>query len=415
MEASGSGSLFIYKLVKNSTFALRKLEIMEFIAETIADLSPSLTLSITSQAKQMREEGIDVCNLGAGEPDFDTPQHIKNAAIDALQDGQTKYTPVSGIKALRMGIAKKFKDENQIDYAPEEIVVNCGAKHSCFNAIMACCDAGDEVIIPSPYWTSYPEMVNAVGAKPVFVETKQENNWKITPEEFDNSMTGSTKMIIINSPNNPTGAVYSKEELAAIGEVAASEDILILSDEIYEKLVYGEAEHVSMASISEEIKRLTITINGFSKAYSMTGWRLGYTAANKEIAEAIDTIQSHSTSNPTTFAQYGAIAALSSDQSEISDMVEEYDIRRQYVLGRLNSIANVSTIEPAGAFYFLINIDKTGIKSVNFAEKLLSRMQVATVPGIAFGNDQSIRISYATSLPVIKEGLDRLEEFCRAH
>ena len=329
MEASGSGSLFIYKLVKNSTFALRKPEILEFIAETIADLSPSLTLSITSQAKQMREEGIDVCNLGAGEPDFDTPQHIKNAAIDALQDGQTKYTPVSGIKALRMGIAKKFKDENQIDYAPEEIVVNCGAKHSCFNAIMACCDAGDEVIIPSPYWTSYPEMVNAVGAKPVFVETKQENNWKITPEEFDNSMTGSTKMIIINSPNNPTGAVYSKEELAAIGEVAASEDILILSDEIYEKLVYGEAEHVSMASISEEIKRLTITINGFSKAYSMTGWRLGYTAANKEIAEAIDTIQSHSTSNPTTFAQYGAIAALSSDQSEISDMVEEYDIRRQ--------------------------------------------------------------------------------------
>ncbi len=388
---------------------------MEFIAETIADLSPSLTLSITSQAKQMREEGIDVCNLGAGEPDFDTPQHIKSAAIDALQDGQTKYTAVAGLLALRKGLAKKLSEENQLNYEPNEIVVNCGAKHSCFNAIMACCDAGDEVIIPAPYWTSYPEMVRAVGAEPVFVETKQENNWKMTAEEFDNAMTGSTKMIIINSPNNPTGAVYTKEELAAIGEVAASEDILILSDEIYEKLIYGESEHVSIGSISDEIQKLTITVNGFSKAYSMTGWRLGYTAATKEIADAIDTIQSHSTSNPTTFAQYGAIAALTGDQSEITDMVEEYNIRRQYVLGRLNSIANVSTIEPDGAFYFLINIEKTGIKSVNFAEKLLSRMQVAAVPGIAFGNDHSIRISYATSLPIIKEGLDRLEEFCKAH
>ena len=280
---------------------------------------------------------------------------------------------------------------------------------------MACCDAGDEVIIPAPYWTSYPEMVRAVGAEPVFVETKQENNWKITAQEFDDAMTGSTKMIIINSPNNPTGAVYTREELAAIGEVAASEDILILSDEIYEKLIYGESEHVSIGSISDEIRNLTITINGFSKAYSMTGWRLGYTATTKEIADAIDTIQSHSTSNPTTFAQFGAIAALTGDQSEITDMVEEYNIRRQYVLGRLNSIANISTIEPDGAFYFLINIEKTGIKSVNFAEKLLSRMQVATVPGVAFGNDHSIRISYAASLPIIKEGLDRLEEFCKAH
>ena len=388
---------------------------MEFIAETIADLTPSLTLSITSQAKQMREEGIDVCNLGAGEPDFDTPQHIKSAAIDALQDGQTKYTAVAGLLALRKGLSKKLREENQLNYESNEIVVNCGAKHSCFNAIMACCDAGDEVIIPAPYWTSYPEMVRAVGAEPVFVETKQENNWKITAQEFDDAMTGSTKMIIINSPNNPTGAVYTRDELAAIGEVAASEDILILSDEIYEKLIYGESEHVSIGSISDEISKLTITINGFSKAYSMTGWRLGYTAATKEIADAIDTIQSHSTSNPTTFAQYGAIAALTGDQSEIADMVEEYNVRRQYVLGRLNSIANVSTIESDGAFYFLINIEKTGIKSVNFAEKLLSRMQVATVPGVAFGNDHSIRISYAASLPIIKEGLDRLEEFCKAH
>ncbi|MFP6874784.1 MAG: pyridoxal phosphate-dependent aminotransferase [Verrucomicrobiales bacterium] len=388
---------------------------MEFVAETIADLSPSLTLSITSQAKAMREEGIDVCSFGAGEPDFDTPQHIKDAAIEALQDGQTKYTAVAGVAALRKGIAKKLREENHINYEPEQIVVNCGAKHSCFNAIISCCDAGDEVIIPSPYWTSYPEMVRTVGAEPIFVETKQENGWKMTAEEFDNAMSGSTKMVIVNSPNNPTGAVYTREELTAIGEVAASEDILILSDEIYEKITYGDTEHHSIGSLSDEIRNLTITINGFSKAYSMTGWRLGYTAAPKEIADAIDTIQSHSTSNPTTFAQYGAIAALAGEQSEITDMVAEYDIRRQYMLNRIQAIGNVSTIEPNGAFYFLVNIEKTGIKSVNFAEKLLSRMQVATVPGIAFGHDHSIRFSYATSLPIIKEGLDRFEEFCKAH
>ena len=388
---------------------------MTLISDRLSRFKPSLTVKISQIAREMTISGEKVISLSSGEPDFDTPKHIKDQAIKAINDGFTKYTQVDGIPELKKSIKTKFESENDLKYDLDQITVGVGGKHVIYNLFMSTLNKNDEVIIPSPYWTSYPEMVNAVGAKPVFVETKQENNWKITPEEFDNSMTGSTKMIIINSPNNPTGAVYTKEELAAIGEVAASEDILILSDEIYEKLVYGEAEHVSMASISEEIKRLTITINGFSKAYSMTGWRLGYTAANKEIAQAIDTIQSHSTSNPTTFAQYGAIAALSSDQSEISDMVEEYDIRRQYVLGRLNSIANVSTIEPEGAFYFLINIDKTGIKSVNFAEKLLSRMQVATVPGIAFGNDHSIRISYATSLPVIKEGLDRLEEFCRAH
>ncbi len=389
---------------------------MEFVAETIADLSPSATLSITSQAKQMREEGIDVCSFGAGEPDLDTPQHIKNAAIEALNGGETKYTPSSGLMPLRRLIAKKLAEENGLSYEPEQVSVNCGAKHSCFNAIMACCDAGDEVVIPAPYWTSYPEMVRAVGAEPVFVETKQENGWKMTAEEFDNAMSGSTKMVIINSPNNPTGAVYTKEELAAIGEVAASEDILILSDEIYEKLIYGEgAAHTSIGSLGEDIGKLTITINGFSKAYAMTGWRLGYTAAPPEIAKAIDTIQSHSTSNPCSFAQYGGIAALTGDQSEIEDMVAEYDIRRQYMLGRLNAIANVSTVVPQGAFYFLVNIEKTGIKSVNFAEKLLSRMQVATIPGSAFGHDYSVRLSYATSLPIIKEGLDRFEEFCRAH
>ncbi len=363
----------------------------------------------------MREQGLDVVSFGAGEPDFDTPQHIKDAAINALQEGKTKYTSVNGIPELRKAIANKLKTENGLDYSPSEISVNCGAKHSCYNAILACVDPDDEVIIPAPYWTSYPEMVRLVGAEPYVVETKKENNWKLTPDEFEKAIGGSTRMLILNSPNNPTGSVYSKEELEALVEVAASEDILILSDEIYEKLIYNEKKHVSTASVSEEARRLTITINGFSKAYSMTGWRLGYTAAPAEIAEAIDTLQSHTTSNATTFAQYGALAALQGDQGFVQEMVEEYDMRRQYMMSRLLKIRNIDVIEPEGAFYFLVDTTKMGLSSVNLAEKLLSRYHVAAVPGRAFGHDHSIRFSYATSLEVIKKGLDRFEEFCHAH
>ncbi len=388
---------------------------MELIAPRIAEIPPSLTLSITSQAKAMKEEGKDVCSFGAGEPDYDTPDHIKEAAIEALNDGHTKYTPSSGLLELREAIAAKFLADNNLEYDSSQIIVNCGAKHSCFNAILATCGPGDEVIIPAPYWLSYPEMVRMVGADPVIIETKESDGWKLTAEDFENAMSPRTKMIIINSPGNPTGAVYTREELAAIGEVAASEDILILSDEIYEKLVYDEAEHVSIASLSEELKGLTMTVNGFSKCYSMTGWRLGYVAAPEEIAKAIATIQSHSTSNPTSFAQYGGLAALQGDQQFVTDMREEYDMRRQYMLGRLNSINNVSVVEPKGAFYFLVNISKTGISSVNLAEKLLSRYGVAVVPGIAFGDDKTIRFSYACGLDVIKNGLDRFEEFCKGH
>ncbi len=388
---------------------------MDFVAENIQKLSPSMTLSITAQAKKMRDEGIDVCSFGAGEPDFDTPDFIKAAAMKALESGKTKYTPSSGISELREAIAEKLLLENNVEYTPDQVIVNCGAKHSCFNAIMAVCDPGDEVIIPSPYWTSYPEMVRAVGAEPVFIETRFEDGWKLRAEDFDNAMSAKTKMIILNSPNNPTGAVYSKEELEAIGEVAAAEDILILSDEIYEKLVYDEAEHVSIASLSDELKNLTITVNGFSKAYSMTGWRLGYVAAPEPIAKAIDNLQSHTTSNPNSFAQYGALAALKADQSFVEDMREEFNIRRQYMLSRFSKIKNIRTIEPAGAFYFLVDTKPTEIKSVNLAEKLLSRYQVAAVPGIAFGNDYSVRFSYATGLDVIKTGLDRFEEFCLSH
>ena len=388
---------------------------MDFIATNIAELSPSMTLAITSQAKALKKQGVDVLSFGAGEPDFNTPAHITAAAIEALNTGKTRYTESAGLIELREAISAKFLIDNGLQYDPSQISVNCGAKHSCYNAIAAVVNPGDEVIIPAPYWTSYPEMVKMVGGIPVIVETKLENDWKITPEEFEDAMSPMTKMIIINSPGNPTGAVYSRDELKALGEIAAGEDILILSDEIYEKLVYGEEKHVSIASISKEIFDHTITINGFSKAYAMTGWRLGYTAAPKKIADAIDTIQSHTTSNPTSFAQYGAIAALQGDQQIVADMRDEFDVRRQYMLSRLQGIKNLKVMEPKGAFYFLVGIEQIGIKSVNFCEKLLSKGKVAAVPGVAFGAEYTLRFSYATGLDVINAGMDRFEEFCGQH
>ena len=383
------------------------------LAERATILTPSLTLSIDSKAKAMKAEGIDVCSFGAGEPDFDTPEHIKAAAMASLDGGFTKYTPSSGIPELRQAISDKFKADNHIDYKPNQIIVSNGAKHSCYNAILATCQPGDEVIIPAPYWLSYPEMVRLAGAEPVFVPTKEENNWKMTPEEFESAMTPRTKMVIINSPGNPTGSVYSRSELEALVEIAATEDIFILSDEIYEKLTYDGTEHVSVASLSKTAYDLTITINGFSKAYAMTGWRLGYLAAPEPVARAIDAIQSHSTSNPCSFAQKGGLAALKGDQSAVEDMRAEFDLRRQYMVQRLKSIARITVVEPKGAFYALANISKLGLNSTNFAEKLLSKHHVAVVPGIAFGDDRTIRLSYATGLDIIKKGLDRLEEFCK--
>jgi len=388
---------------------------MDFISSNIAELPPSQTLSIADTARQMLDEGKDVCSFGAGEPDMDTPNHIKQAAIKALEAGETKYSPVTGVPALKQAIAEKFIADNNLEYSLDQIVVSCGARQSCFNTLLATCGPGDEVIIPAPYWTSYPEMVRMTGAEPVIVETTQETGWKMTADQFDEAMSPMTKLVILNSPGNPTGAVYTKEELEKIGEVAASEDILILSDEIYEKLIYGEAEHVSIASLSDELKELTITVNGFSKAYSMTGWRLGYLAAAPAIAKAVASIQSHTTSGPTTFAQFGGIAALHGDQQIVSDMRDEFDMRRLYMFNRFQAISNIRVIEPEGAFYFLVNIEPIGIKSMNFAEKLLSRREVAVVPGIAFGADHTIRFSYATSLDIIKNGLDRFEEFCRSH
>jgi len=383
------------------------------LASRVSQLTPSLTLSIDSKAKALRAEGVDIFSFAAGEPDFDTPEHIKEAAAAALRDGFTKYTPSSGIQELRAAISEKFKRDNGIDYKPGEIIVSNGAKQSCFNAIMAICGEGDEVIIPAPYWLSYPEMVRLAGAEPVIVQTTQENDWKMTPAQFEEAMSPRTKMVIINSPGNPTGSVYSKDELRSLVEVAADEEIMILSDEIYESLTYDGAEHVSVASLTPEARDLTITVNGFSKAYAMTGWRVGYLGAPEAIAKAIDSMQSHSTSGPCSFAQKGALAALTGSQQCVTDMRDEFNVRREYMFERLSSIHNVTAVKPAGAFYMLANISKLGMSSTNFADRLLSKANVAVVPGIAFGDDRVVRLSYATGLDVIKPGLDRLEEFCK--
>jgi len=388
---------------------------MQSISSRINKVSPSLTLAITNQAKAMKARGEEVYGLAGGEPDMDTPEHVKQAGAAALMAGFTKYTAASGIPELREALAAKLKADNHLTYDAKDICVTGGAKMACYMAILSVVEEGDEVIIPAPYWVSYPDMVLMAGGVPVIVETTEANGWKMTPEQFEEAMTPRTKMVIINSPGNPTGAVYTAEELEALGEIALSEDIVILSDEIYEKLVYGETKHVSIASLSQELYDITITVNGFSKGYSMTGWRLGYTAAPRPLAEAIEKIQNHTVSNACSFAQYGALAALTGDQSFVSDMVEEYDVRRQFMLGRLRQIPNIRVVEPQGAFYFFVYTGKLGLKSMNLCDKLLSRYKVAAIPGTAFGYDDGIRLSYCTTLDVLAEGLDRFEAFCREH
>jgi len=388
---------------------------MDNLSSRIEKVTPSLTLAVTNQAKALQAQGEEIYGLAGGEPEIDTPDHIKEACYLALKEGKTKYTPAAGIPELREAISKKLLTDNNVAYDAKQVCVTSGGKQACFNAILAMVEEGDEVIIPSPYWVSYPEMVRLAGGEPVFVETTQKSGWKMTAEQFEEAMTPRTKMVIINSPSNPTGAVYTEEELRAIGEVALYEDIVILSDEIYEKLVYGETKHVSISSLSEELYNLTVVCHGFAKAYSMTGWRVGYTAAPEALAAAISKIQGHTSSNATTFAQYGALAALEGPQDFVNDMQAEYDVRRQFALGRLAGISNVSVVEPQGAFYFFANCEQLGLKSQNLCDKLLTRYKVAAVPGLAFGNDSAVRLSYCTTLDVLNEGLTRFEEFCRSH
>ncbi len=382
------------------------------ISKRAAGVKPSLTLAIDAKAKQLKSEGQDVVGFGAGEPDFPTPQHIQDAAVEAMRAGMTKYTPSSGLPALRQAVADKFLKDQGLTYKPGQIIISCGGKHSCYNTIIALCEEGDEVIIPAPYWVSYPEMVTMAGATPVYVSATDATEFKITPEQLRKAITPRTRLFILNSPSNPTGSVYTREELKALAEICVEKGVLIMSDEIYEKLVYNGTEHVSVAALSPKIFEHTIIVHGLSKAYSMTGWRIGVTAAPAAIAAAIEAVQSHSTSNPVSFAQAGAIAALKGSQEHLPLWVAEYKRRRNYAWERLKAMPGISCVLAQGAFYLFPNISATGLKSVDFAARLLEEEKVAVVPGIAFGSDDNIRISYATSMEQIEKGLERMGRFC---
>ncbi len=383
------------------------------IAQRAASLSPSLTLAIDSKAKAMKAAGEDVVGFGAGEPDFDTPQHIKDAASAALAAGFTKYTPSSGIPELRQAIADKFQRENGLTYKPSQIVVSNGGKHSCYNVILATCEEGDEVIIPSPYWLSYPEMVKLAGAEPVILETTDKTEFKVTPAQLRAAITPNTRLFILNSPSNPTGSVYTPDEIKALGDICVEKGVLIMSDEIYEQLTYDGAVVKSVASFSQAHYDHTIIVHGFAKAWSMTGWRLGFLAAPEPIAKAIDAVQSHSTSNPCSFAQKGGVAALTGSQAHLPGWLAEYAKRRTRAWEMLNAMPGVTCVNRKGAFYLFPNISGTGLKSADFCARLLEQEKVAAVPGIAFGADDYIRISYATSLANIEKGLGRMDGFVR--
>ncbi|MFC2091751.1 pyridoxal phosphate-dependent aminotransferase [Elusimicrobiota bacterium] len=386
------------------------------LSQLSKNIQPSSTLAITAKAKQMKKEGLNVVNFGAGEPDFDTPDFIKQAAIIALESGQTKYTPASGTLDLKNAIIHKLEKENGLSYSQNQIIVNCGAKHSLFNLIMCMVESGDEVIVPSPYWVSYPEMIKASGATPVIANCIDSGTFKLTPRTLKEHITENTKILILNSPSNPTGILYTKEELKALSEVVLSEDILVISDEIYEHLVY-DGDFTSIAQISPQIKEKTIIVNGVSKAYSMTGWRIGYAAGNSDIIAACSRLQSHSTSNPTSFAQAGAVAALTSSNGPvaISNMHTEFIKRRDLIYNELRTIPGIDVIKPEGAFYIFPDIRKILndelASSYDFSMKILQEKMVAIVPGEGFGAPGFIRLSYATSIQEITEGLKRIKEF----
>ena len=384
------------------------------LAARVSQVTPSITLAIAAKAKSMKAEGIDVCSFSAGEPDFDTPSHIKAAAVKALEEGKTKYGPAAGEPGLREAIAQKLQNDNGLNYKSENVLVTNGGKHSLYNLIVALIDPGDEVIIPAPYWLSYPEMVTLAGGKSVIVHTDASTGYKITPEQLKKAITPKTKLFVLNSPSNPTGMVYTPEEIKALAQVIIDADILVVSDEIYEKILYDGAEHISIGSLGAEIFARTVISNGFAKGYSMTGWRLGYLAGPVEIIKAASTIQGHSTSNVCTFAQYGAIAALQSSQDCVEEMRQAFAKRRQVMYDRLNAIPGLSCPKPDGAFYLFPDISKTGLKSLEFCNLLLAEQQVAVIPGVAFGADNNIRLSYATDMATIEKGMDRLEKFVRS-
>jgi len=389
------------------------------LSKKYCSISASPTLAIDSKFKAMKAEGVDVVGFGAGEPDFETPDHIKASAIEAINKGVTRYTPASGTLDLKKAICRKFERENGLTYEPSQIVVSNGAKHSLVNVMGAILNPGDEVIIPAPFWVSYIEMVRINDGVPMILETSEENNFKFTAKELEEAITPKTKAIILNSPSNPTGMVYTADELKEIAEVCVKKDIFVISDEIYEHLIY-EGKHVSIASFGEEIKKRTIIVNGLSKTYAMTGWRIGYTASSPEIAKVMSNVQSHATSNPNSIAQYASVTALDGGLDFVTDMKKEYLVRRNYMVDRINSIEGISCKKPQGAFYVMMNIKKLFGKtfcgceinsSEDFANALLDKAKVALVPCEGFCAPGYLRWSYATSMENIKLGLDRLEKF----
>ena len=389
------------------------------LAERAKAIKPSPTLAMDAKAKALKAAGEDVVNFGVGEPDFDTPDNIKEAAIKAIRDGFTKYTPVGGTDELKAAVVEKFKKDNSLNYEKDEVIVSCGAKHSLYNIAEALFGAGDEVIIPSPYWVTYPDQVILNDAVPVVVATGEKNSFRIEPDVLKKRLTGRTKALILNSPSNPTGLAYDRKSLEAIAELAIEHDFYIISDEIYEKLTYDGFSHMSIASLGEEIKKRTIVVNGLSKSHAMTGWRIGFAAGPRDVIKAMTNIQSQSTSNPTSIAQKAAFEALKGPQDFIPVMVAEFDRRRKYMVERLNNMKGVSCLTPVGAFYAFPNVSahfgkragNTAINnSLDLSTYLLEKAKVATVPGSAFGDDRFIRLSYATSMENIKKGLDRIVE-----
>lgn len=386
------------------------------LAKRVQSLTPSTTLAITAKAKELKDNGVDVIGLGAGEPDFNTPSHILEAAKKSMDQGFTKYTPSGGLPALKKAIIDKTKRDQGIDYAPSEVIVTNGAKHGLFTLFQVLLNVGDEVIIPTPYWVSYPEQVKLAEGTPVYLEGKEENRFKITPEQLKSVITEKTRAVIINSPSNPTGMLYTADELKAIGEICLEHNILIISDEIYEKLVYGAEKHVSIAELSKELREQTIIINGVSKSHSMTGWRIGYALGNKEIIGAMTDLASHSTSNPTTTSQYASIAAYTGSQDSVEEMRQSFESRLNSVMDKINSIPGFHCLKPQGAFYLFPNVAEaaklTGYPSVDdFAKALLEEANVAVIPGSGFGANDYIRLSYATSLKQFETALERIRIF----
>lgn len=385
------------------------------LAKRVSDIAESVTLEITSKAKKMAKEGIDVVNFAAGEPDFDTPMHIKAAAMEAIKSGFTKYTPSSGMLELREVISAKFKKDNSLEYSASQIVVSNGAKHSLNNIFQVLCEEGDEVIIPAPYWLSYPAMVRMASATPVPLATSSSSKFKATEREIASKITRKTKCFILNSPSNPTGSVYSRDELEVIAALAVKYKFYVISDEIYEKLVYGGARHISIASLGKDIYDRTVTINGLSKSYAMTGWRIGYAAGPAEIMKAVANLQSHATSNASSISQKAALAGLAGDQKCVEEMRAEFEKRRDIMVSRIAGMEKISCIKPDGAFYVLCDVSKLKISSVDAARRLLDEARVAVIPGEPFGDDSVVRLSFATSMGEINKGLERIEGWIKAN